>query len=550
MEFLAPVILIAVLINLLLGFFVYIKDHSRKINLLFSISSIITAIWVFPNLMAGVWPIPFWVKFGYGFGALVPLSALLWVIELCEKKITKLEMTLLLGLGIFFFIISFTNDLIVANVKRVYLGGFEGQTGPFFVSYWIYIVGMLFFILYVLISSYLKAKGIKKLQISYVLIGAIFYISTVVIVSFILPLMGIYKFIPLDSPSSLFLLFFTALAITRVHLFEIRVILTEALVGGIALILLVQVLIAPVFWLKIFGFLLLILFSIAGYLLVKSILKEIAMKTEIERAYEVEKRAREELEKIAIQERKLREKDEELVRELKKLDEAKNQFILITQHHLRTPLSIMKGYISMMLDGTYGEINEKLKKPLLNFQKSTEDLIKLVNEFLDISQLRVGGEILNLKDVQIENLLSEIVEELKPEATAKNLYLKLEKPTQPLPQIKADPKKLKAALFNIVDNGIKYTEKGGVNIKLKIENEKLKIIVEDTGMGMTKEEIDTLFTGFFKRSEGAKRAYATGRGIGLFLSDQIIKAHQGKVWAESEGKGKGSTFYIELPIKL
>ena len=116
-------------------------------------------------------------------------------------------------------------------------------------------------------------------------------------------------------------------------------------------------------------------------------------------------------------------------------------------------------------------------------------------------------------------------------------------------RIKADPEKLKMALYNIIDNGIKYTNKGGVTIKLKVENSRLKIIVKDTGAGISKEDRKVLFTRLFERGKEAKRLHGTGKGIGLYIAFHIIKAHKGKIWAESEGRGRGSTFYVELPIK-
>ena len=115
---------------------------------------------------------------------------------------------------------------------------------------------------------------------------------------------------------------------------------------------------------------------------------------------------------------------------------------------------------------------------------------------------------------------------------------------------------MKAALFNIVDNAIKYTEKGGVSIKIKNqisnikngENRKVMIEVRDTGIGILPEEAKKLFETQFERSEQAKKLSSVGSGIGLYLAGQIIDAHKGKVWIESEGLGKGSTFFIELPI--
>lgn len=247
-------------------------------------------------------------------------------------------------------------------------------------------------------------------------------------------------------------------------------------------------------------------------------------------------------------EKKARIKTEKAAEELKRLNEAKTQFIMATQHHLRTPLTAIKGYISMLLEGTFGKISPKVKKKLGAVLKSTNKLIKLVNEFLDISQFQLGKEILNKKEINIEGLISQIIKELRDEVEQKHLYLRFKKSTITLPRIQADPQKLQVALFNIIDNGIKYTDKGGVTITLKVEKLNLVIAARDTGIGLAPEEERVLFTETFERGRAAKKTYALGRGIGLFIASNIIKAHRGKLWAKSPGKGKGSTFYIELPI--
>jgi signal transduction histidine kinase len=102
--------------------------------------------------------------------------------------------------------------------------------------------------------------------------------------------------------------------------------------------------------------------------------------------------------------------------------------------------------------------------------------------------------------------------------------------------------------MNILDNAIKYTQKGGIDIKLQIVNGRLQIVVADTGEGLTKEEISRLFESFSRGTAGAK-FWAEGVGLGLYVSRKFVELHGGKIWAESEGKGKGSTFYIELPMK-
>ncbi len=248
---------------------------------------------------------------------------------------------------------------------------------------------------------------------------------------------------------------------------------------------------------------------------------------EIRRAYEVEKQAH---------------------KELQRLDAAKDQFIMATQHHLRTPLTSMQGYLDLIFGGSYGKVPQKLKEVLQKFQVSTKNEIRVVNELLDISQFQLGKEVIRLEEnINIETILKEIIEELQFETEKKNLFLKLEK-SKDIPLIKADPEKLKVALFNIVDNGIKYTKQGGITVKLEADSSKLRIIIKDTGIGIPKEEFQSLFNKTFERGEEAKKLWGPGKGIGLFLTHQIIKSHRGEIRAESEGAGKGSTFYVELPI--
>jgi signal transduction histidine kinase len=255
---------------------------------------------------------------------------------------------------------------------------------------------------------------------------------------------------------------------------------------------------------------------------------------ELRRAYEVEREAKEELEELA---------------------NVKNQFLMIVQHHLRTPLTSMMGYSDLLLSGTFGKIPLKIKEVIERFRGSTSGLISMVNEFLDITQFQLGNKnVVSLKNgVNLCPIFQDIIRDIELEAKKKGIYVRIEKPEGSC-AVRADEPKLKAALMNIFDNAVKYTNKGGITIKLRVENSKgelpkVKAEIKDTGMGIPKEKLPKLFELTFERSEGAKKNFATGRGIGLYLSSQIIKAHNGKLWAESEGEGKGSTFHIELPIE-
>ena len=232
--------------------------------------------------------------------------------------------------------------------------------------------------------------------------------------------------------------------------------------------------------------------------------------------------------------------------ELANLDKTKNQFLLTVQHHLRTPLTSMMGYSDLLVNGAFGKQNKKTLEVIGKFQLSTQSLIKMVNDFLDITQFQLGKSVVTLKPgVELNPMLDEIVNDIKFGAEKRGIYLKLEKPEQ-MVTISADREKLKAALQNIFDNAIKYTLKGGVTIHVAADSV-VHITVTDTGIGLTQEKLKDLFNKPFERGDKARQAFAVGSGVGLYLSSVIIKSHNGKIWAESEGEGKGSVFHIEFP---
>jgi len=278
---------------------------------------------------------------------------------------------------------------------------------------------------------------------------------------------------------------------------------------------------------RILNWSVLILFCIFGYYLIKATLEEI--------------KRREEMEKISKELKKA-------YKELKKLDEAKSEFISIASHQLRTPLTAIKGYISLINEKIYGRPPRRMKKPLNNIHTSTERLIKLVGDLLNISRIEAGKVKLNIEKVKLEDIINSVVSELKNLAKEKKLYLKWEKPRKPLPKVLVDKDRIRQVILNVIDNGIRYTERGGITIRYRKGNKISKLIISDTGEGMTKKEMLNLFRSFTRGSIG-QRTWTEGTGLGLYIAKKFLDLHNGKIWAKSPGKGKGSTFYIELPIE-
>ncbi|PIQ04456.1 MAG: hypothetical protein COW72_03495 [Candidatus Nealsonbacteria bacterium CG18_big_fil_WC_8_21_14_2_50_37_10] len=288
----------------------------------------------------------------------------------------------------------------------------------------------------------------------------------------------------------------------------------------------------PTVNLRILTFLTFFLFCIFGYYLIKA-------------THEEEKR-REEAERMAVQERALRLRTERLTR-------ARDQFILSSQHYFRTPLTSIIGFLEMVLDESYGKLPEKVKEKLGLTSRSVLELRKRIEESLDISQfqIRKGKGILSLEEVRVEDLIKNVIEELKPQAKEKNLYLEVSFPENPLPKMKLDKKRMFMVFVNLIDNGIKHTLKGGIKLFLEYLKDKNSILfsVKDTGIGIPREELPFIGQMPFERGRKAKELTPLGKGIGLYLSRLVVEAHGGKLWAESEGIGKGSVFYIELPVK-
>lgn len=233
--------------------------------------------------------------------------------------------------------------------------------------------------------------------------------------------------------------------------------------------------------------------------------------------------------------------------ELKTLDQAKSDFISIASHQLRTPLTVIKGYGSMMLEGSFGKMPAPIEDNMRKIYDSNERLINLVEDLLNVSRIESGRLQFNWEVGQLEEMVTSVVEELTPNATKKGLTFKYQAPTKSFPSIKLDKTKLRQVAINLIDNAIKYTEKGGLTVTLTKEADKLKFCVSDTGTGIKPEGMSSLFKKF-SRGEKTSVLHTEGTGLGLYVGKMMVEAHGGRIWAESDGEGKGSRFCFELPL--
>lgn len=232
--------------------------------------------------------------------------------------------------------------------------------------------------------------------------------------------------------------------------------------------------------------------------------------------------------------------------ELQKLDQAKSDFISIASHQLRTPLTIIKGFVSMILEGLYGPVSEAQKDKLEKIYESNERLSRLVDDLLNLSHIEGGKMKFDLKKTGLSKMVKDVIEELSFQAERKKLELKFKKPAKEI-FVLADGEKLRHIVFNLIDNAIKYTEKGEIEVFLeKTPDDFIQFKVQDTGVGIDKKELPNLFKKF-SRGANAPRYHTEGVGIGLYVAKRMMEEHKGEIWAESAGDGKGSAFFVKLP---
>ncbi len=232
---------------------------------------------------------------------------------------------------------------------------------------------------------------------------------------------------------------------------------------------------------------------------------------------------------------------------LRRLDTTKDEFLSMASHQLRTPLTSVKGYISMVLEGDAGKITPMQKQLLGEAFVSSERMVHLIGDFLNVSRLQTGKFVLDKNLVNLADLVGEEVDGLKATAKSRSLKLQYRKPTM-IPSLYIDGGKIHQVIMNFIDNAIYYsTENTAITVKLVVEEGFLVFTVQDSGIGVPKSEQAGLFTKFF-RATNARRQRPDGTGIGLYLAKKVIDAHDGTM-VFSSTEGKGSTFGFRLPIK-
>jgi len=232
----------------------------------------------------------------------------------------------------------------------------------------------------------------------------------------------------------------------------------------------------------------------------------------------------------------------------KLVEKMKTEFVSLAAHQLRTPLSAIKWTLRMLLDGDIGTITKEQRNFIEKTYQSNERMIGLINDLLDVTRIEEGRYLYKPVLTNLENVVQFVINSYQEEIKRRKLKLEFKKPKTGLPRVSIDVEKMKLAIQNILDNAVRYTPAGGlVTITLKRVKKEIETSIEDTGIGVPRDQQERVFTKFF-RAANIMRMDTEGSGLGLFIAKNIIESHGGKIWFDSK-EGKGTTFYFTIPAK-
>ena len=232
--------------------------------------------------------------------------------------------------------------------------------------------------------------------------------------------------------------------------------------------------------------------------------------------------------------------------QLRELSAMKEEFLALTTHDLRSPLTVISGVINFFTSGRLGELTPEQKNMVEMMERNTQNLIELVNDLLDASKLESGTMRLDATSISLRALIEELREEMQPLAAEKEIALE-ELVPEDLPQLRADRAKLRRVLVNLVSNALKFTPKGGrVRVSAAREDSFVRVSVSDTGVGIQPDDLRDIFDKYAQARSRATRS-EKGTGLGLYITRQLVELHGGKIEVQSE-VGKGSTFSFTIPI--
>lgn len=417
------------------------------------------------------------------------------------------------------------------NMEGFDLVNCEAVPGLF--SYYIYFLEIFtsFALIFICLRNFhLSAKNRDKKFSLLTLAGSLSFIFFLFFTFIIGDFTGEFEYLLIGPIGMVIFLGTLTYLMVRFNAFNIKLIATQALIIIIAIMVGAQLFFVKSTTNKFLTGATLIFTIAAGYQLIKSVKREINQREEIQRLAK-------KLEKANVR--------------LTQIDKLKSEFVSIASHQLRSPITAISGYASLMRQGSYGEISAKMKVPVERIEQSARMMAESIDDYLNVSRIESGNMKYNNCDMNLIDEAEHICDDLRSEALKLGLILLFKKKTDSRGIIHADHGKVQQIIHNLLNNSIKYTPKGVITVYVHDDLKTKKIFVDivDTGIGMSIETINTIFQKF-ERGDSASAVNVKGTGLGLYVALKMAEAMDGNITAHSEGEGKGSRFTIEMPLVM
>jgi len=529
MDYITLSLAIVTVANAALGLILLLNSKGSKVAGVYAINIVTILFWTASMMFfrqAGAMHELMWTRMLYVGASLIASTFVYFTYTFPhQEKIGRREYGLifipnLLLLGL----ILFTNTIITA-IEHPLVGEKVILFGSLFGFYGVYILAYFAFGFYRLILKYQQSSNkTERRQIIYLLGGYVVSANIAFVTNLILPLFHIFAFNWMGQVSTILMVSFALYSILKHHLFSVQVIASELFAFGLSALVLARTLLSETLREQLINGIQFIFVVLISILFVRNMIKEVRDK-----------------ERIA----ELADSLKNTNKKLRALDQQKSEFISIATHQLRAPLTSIKGYTSMIMEGSYGKVPKKIEEIIDRIFRSTNALTLVVSDFLDISRIEQGRMRYDKTKFDLKDLVSEVVYEQEPTAKAKGITLNYSFNNTETYPVYADRTKMRQVIANLLDNAIKYTNEGHVGVCMKRVGDKVRFWTEDTGIGMSEDTISILFEKF-SRAQNANKTNVMGTGLGLYVAKQLIEAHSGLIWAESDGVGKGSRFIFEI----
>jgi len=525
--------LIPIFFSLLIGFLVFFKSSKNILSKIFLSFTIVFSLWLIADLVTWVSTnyyliYTFWSPVDYLETTMYILGLYFVIVFIRKSNISWFKRLLLLLVTLIPFFITVLNKSVLGFSYSVC----EAVNNNFLLDYRfaIEILVVVIIFIYTIIPILKKSNSlIKKSRL--IVAGSMFLFLIIFgITSYISATTGFYElnlYALLIIPIFLLVIIY---AVFELNVFSFSILRTQYLVVGLVILIIGQLFFVNGNTDRLLTILTVIISVSLSIILFRN------LKRESDQRIHIEKLSKE----LAISNSNLEVANEKL----KGLDKLKSEFVSLASHQLRSPLTAIKGYTSMLMEGDYGEINPQARDTVERIMESSNNLTLVVEDLLNVTKIEQGGMKYEMAKFDFGDEVRNTAKDLSITAEKKGLKLICNVPEEQKYIVNGDKEKLRQVLINIIDNGMKYTKAGQIDVGLKLENGKITLSIKDTGAGITKEAIGTLFKKF-ARGDGAK-LNTSGSGLGLYLVKEIVEAHKGRVWVESEGLGKGSAFFVEL----